>query len=54
MQAANDFIPPESDAPPVSKHVCVEEIEDEDTLGKPRYACFIQPYPQPVAEPLLN
>jgi len=31
MQAANDFIPPESDAPPVSKHVCIEEIEDEDT-----------------------
>jgi len=54
MQVDNDFIPPEPDTPPVSKCVCIEEIEDEDTPGKPCYAHFIQPYPQPVAEPLLN
>lgn len=54
MQAADDFIPPEPDAPPVSKRARVEEIEDEDAPGNPRYARFIQPYPRPVAEPLLN
>jgi len=54
MRAADDFVPPEPDTPPISKRVCIEEIEDEDAPGKPCYARFVQPYPRPVAEPLLN
>jgi hypothetical protein len=54
IRAADDFVPPEPDTPPVSKRVRIEEIDDEDAPGKPRYARFIQPYPRPVAEPVLN